>query len=109
MLPRRALVPLSVLAAACGGNSPNVTSSSSSGSGGGVDVGPYVTAPTSCAYDCPADACPEAQKPYECPAMGAWAKIPHTGACGGWDGKYPAATPGQCTASAPAGSALKRT
>ncbi len=63
----------------------------------------------SCAYACPNAACPEQTTPYVCPALGAWASIPHLSACATWDGTYPTPAAGQCTASAPTGAALART
>jgi hypothetical protein len=69
----------------------------------------YLTAPSSCAYDCPNAGCSEQTTPYICPALGAWPAIPHLMACPAWDGTYPAAAQGKCTASAPTGAALART
>ncbi len=69
----------------------------------------YLHAPHSCAYDCPNTACAEQNKPYVCPAAGAWSAIPHEAACPSWDGKYPTPAAGKCTATAPTGAALART
>ncbi len=68
----------------------------------------FAYAPTSCAYLCPNSSCEEATKPYSCPAMGEWPKIAHLPECPAWDGKYPEAVQGKCTASEPTGDAIKR-
>ena len=130
MVPRRAssLLVAAGLAAGCGSNgnthqgaggtqtsssaasSSSSTSSSSSGGGsGGADPTPYLTAPHSCAYDCPNDSCAEQTTPYVCPALAPWASIPHLAACPSWDGTYPKPAAGKCTASAPTGAALVHT
>lgn len=117
-MPKKRALLLStaiLLAPACA--DPITTTSSSSGSGGaaggggtgGVDPTPYLTAPTSCAYDCPGKGCSEAETPYQCPAVGAWASIPHLDACPAWDGTYPTPPLGACAASAPFGAALEAT
>ncbi len=65
---------------------------------------------TSCVLSCAA--CDEATKPWTCPALGAWAKLPHDcsdSACGKWDGTYPKPVQGQCTASAATGEAAAKT
>jgi hypothetical protein len=85
------------------------TTSATGGAGGGVDVDAYLTAPSSCAYQCPASECAEATTGYACPALGAWKAIPHLDACPAWDGTYPVAAPGACSATAPTGAALLRT
>jgi DNA-binding beta-propeller fold protein YncE len=73
-----------------------------------LDPDLFLAAPHSCAYACPNDTCAEAKTPYACPALDAWADVPHLDDCPAWDGKYPAATAGHCNASAPSGDALKR-
>ena len=79
--------------------------------GGTGDTNPsdFLTAPSSCAYDCPNATCAEQTTPYVCPAAAPWATIPHLDACGSWDGTYPTPAAGKCTASAPTGAALART
>ncbi len=69
------------------------------------DTSEFKRPPYSCAYMCPSSGCAEVGTPYSCPAMAPWAGIPHEAACGDWDGGYPAAAPGHCVASAPAGAA----
>jgi hypothetical protein len=98
----------------CGGDSTSAAtgstsaSSSSSGTGGsGVDPYDLAVAPASCAYDCSGAPCAEATAPYECPSGREWNSIPHLAACAPFTGTFPAPTPGQCTASAPTGDALK--
>jgi sugar lactone lactonase YvrE len=113
--------PLSILAGAAGlaacllggcSSAPHETGAgggtTSSGSGG-ADPADYLSAPTSCAYNCPNASCSEQTTPYVCPAAAPWASIPHMAACGTWDGTYPTPTPGKCTATAPTGAALART
>ena len=69
----------------------------------------YLTAPVTCAYQCPNnDKCAENTEPYACPALAAWDSMPHLKACGEWDGTYPDPPAGQCVASAPTGAALRR-
>lgn len=72
------------------------------------DVDSYLFAPESCAYVCPSADCKENTQPYVCPALGAWAAIPHAAECPSWDGSYPAPVAGQCKATEPGGDALKR-
>jgi hypothetical protein len=124
VIPRALLPPLALLLlAGCFGDDP-IASSSATGSGGastssgtsgstggagGQDVDTFLSAPTSCAYDCPNAGCAENTTPYACPAMGGWDAIPHLDACGGWDGAYPVPEPGACSATAPTGAALRRT
>ncbi len=88
-------------------SSAGASSASGSGTGGGPDIDTFLSAPASCAYTCPSDGCAEATTPYACPALGAWASIPHLDACATWDGSYPVPVKGACTASAPTGEALK--
>lgn len=124
MRPRASIlapVALALLAACSSGGETSSTSSTTSsgtggstttgtgGSGGGVDIDEFLSAPKSCAYQCLGAECPESAAPYACPALGKWAEIPHLDACPAWDGAYPAATAGSCTASAPAGAAIRRT
>jgi DNA-binding beta-propeller fold protein YncE len=120
---RNGLTSLAFLAAAllagCGSDGTNTTStggdttsSSSSGTGGsgGGDPDAYLSAPSSCAYECSTLAkCAETSTSYQCPALGAWAAIPHMDACPAWDGKYPAPVTGTCSATAPTGAALAKT
>jgi DNA-binding beta-propeller fold protein YncE len=102
-----ALASILPLLAACGDDSSSAsTGSSSSGTGGGMDIESYLSAPGSCAYDCPNDACAEGTTPYACPALAEWSKIPHADTCPKWDGTYPKPVAGKCTASAPTGDAL---
>ena len=77
--------------------------------GTGVDPSTFVAVTPSCAFDCPAGACAEDKTPFACQNLGAWAQLPHADACAAWDGKYPAATKGQCTSSAPSSEAAKYT
>jgi len=93
------------LAGGAGGSS----SGTAAGGGGGADPSDYLSAPSSCAYDCPNDGCAELTTPYVCPALGAWSSIPHLDTCGTWDGTYPTPAAGKCTASAPTAAALART
>lgn len=109
------MVPLALLCGCDGGETTGTggtggsTTSATGGSGGGLDPELFLEAPKSCAYECPdTEGCPEKTTPYACPAMGAWDAIPHLEACPAWDGTYPDATAGKCTASAPAGAALLR-
>lgn len=118
-----ALIPLVALAA-CGDESPSNPSSSTTtaststgsgglgGGGGGAGGDPeafYYPPPHSCAYECDeTPGCAEQTAPYACPTVHPWAAIPHGDACPAWDGTYPAATAGKCTASAPSGEAAKR-
>jgi hypothetical protein len=108
-----------VLLAACSSGSETPPTTTSTGTGGstttsstggsGVDVDAFLHAPSSCAYHCPNDECPESAAPYACPALGAWDAIPHLDACPAWDGSYPKVVKGSCTATAPTGAALLRT
>jgi DNA-binding beta-propeller fold protein YncE len=110
-----ALVPLLVVLVAQGGcgSDPSPTGGStgtSSGTGGGPpDLDSYLSAPPSCAYDCPNSECAEVTTPYACPAAGAWDQVPHAESCPAWDGSYPAPVAGKCVASAPTEAALLRT
>lgn len=63
--------------------------------------------PFSCAFECGA-ACAEPAQAYSCPALKPWAELPHAAECGGWDGSYPAATPGTCSASEPTSEAARK-
>ncbi len=99
-LPLLAL-PLALLAAGCGDDESAAPTPS-------VNLDPYLTAPTSCAYVCPNETCPEATTPYVCPSLGPWASIPHLETCPAWDGSYPAVKPGSCAATEPAADALLR-
>ncbi len=108
-----ALAPLLValVALAACGSDPATAGSSGTTSGTGAappDLDTYLSAPPSCAYDCPNAACPEVTTPYACPAVGEWSKIPHLDACPAWDGTYPAPVAGKCTVSAPSAAALLR-
>lgn len=108
-------------AAACTGSDPqhpgtssSTTSSSSTtqtgtgGTGGMMpDPDDFAGAPKSCVYDCPQAGCAELQGGYACQNLGAWKAIPHADTCEAWDGTFPAATPGKCTATTPTGEALK--
>jgi hypothetical protein len=89
-----------------------------SGSGGGavsadagddsVDPQDFAAVPSSCAYSCPnVDSCPETTTPYACQNTSDWSSIPHADSCEPWDGGYPPAPQGQCSASAPSGEAAK--
>jgi DNA-binding beta-propeller fold protein YncE len=104
------LAPLILALAACGSDPASSSTTGGTGGSGGSppDIDSFLSAPPSCAYDCPNAACPEVTTPYACPAAGAWSKIPHLDACPAWDGSYPAATPGKCTVSAPSAAALLR-
>lgn len=124
LVPHVAFVLLAWLCAATGcGDSetqtPLTTSSAAGGSGqggaggqGGGDVDPadLLTAPKSCAYECPDIAsCPESKTPYVCPAMAPWNELPHFEACGAWDGTTPEPVARKCSATTPKGAALART
>jgi DNA-binding beta-propeller fold protein YncE len=116
---RRSAVILALLfTAACGDETGQpITSSSthsgtgggtttSTGTGGGPDVDDVMSSiGSSCAFSC--GGCAEPETPYACPTVAAWETLPHADACGGWDGKYPAVTPGQCTATLPSGEAAR--
>lgn len=71
------------------------------------DTSTYYRPPHSCVYECPNSACPEAARPYACPALEPWARIPHEAECGAWDGTYPKVVQGKCTATAPTGEAMR--
>ena len=61
-----------------------------------------------CALNCD-PACAEATKPWVCPALADWNKIPHAPECGTFDGKtFPAPQQGKCVATTPAGDALAK-
>lgn len=61
-----------------------------------------------CALNCD-PACAEATKPWVCPALADWSKIPHAPECGTFDGKtFPAPQQGKCVASDPTGEALAK-
>ncbi|MGH7296018.1 MAG: YncE family protein, partial [Polyangiaceae bacterium] len=104
------LAPFAAPAAGCG--------SKSSGSGGGPPA--PTEAPTdfvaglkddaSCILNCD-PACTEAAAPWVCPALAGWSTLPHDpAACGGFDGTtYPAPQGGQCSATAPGGTAVEKT
>ena len=100
----------------CGSKS-NGASSSEGDSGTTADAGDdspdpatFATPPKSCAYACPNVAsCPESKTPYVCPSLGDWAKIPHEATCQAWDGGFPAAATGKCSASVPTGEAARYT
>ncbi len=64
------------------------------------------TVPTSCSFYC--SDCAEPATPYPCPAMRPWAAVPHADACGCFDGKPPEVVAGDCSASTPAGEALRK-
>lgn len=67
----------------------------------------FASPPSSCSFECPNDKCAENTTPYACQNLLPWADIPHTSTCA-WDGvTVPSPTPGQCSASAPTGEALK--
>ena len=100
--PLPALLVALALVGACG-----TSGSSSAPPPEDVDKDAFITAPVSCAYTCPVADCPETTAPYACPSLPDWTKLPHADACGGWDGKYPAAQRGQCTVSAPTADAAK--
>lgn len=90
-------------------SSSSTTSSTGTGGGGGDVESFYYPPPVSCAYQCPdISACEETSKPFACPSVGDWDKVPHGPACGGWDGKFPAIVQGKCASSAPSGDAVKR-
>lgn len=72
-----------------------------------VEPGEFAKVPKSCAYDCPAGACAEAETGYQCQNLEPWKLVPHAETCEAWDGKYPAVSPGKCTASEPTGDAKK--
>lgn len=63
--------------------------------------------PASCALTCGTQPCEEVSKPYDCPAMGPWAQIPHAEACGCFTGTQPKPTQGKCSATEPTGDALR--
>ena len=61
-----------------------------------------------CALNCD-PACAEATKPWVCPALADWSKIPHAPECGTFDGKtFPAPQQGKCVATDPTGEALAK-
>jgi hypothetical protein len=108
---RRILLPIFAAAlaasplAGCGSDGASSSTGTSGSSSGGVDPVEFAVAPASCAYACDT-ACPEITKPYDCPSLGAWDKIPHESTCGSYTGKFPAVA-GKCTASDPKGDAIK--
>jgi len=73
---------------------------------------------TTCVLNCD-PSCAESAKPWVCPALDDWSKIPHcdpsvdpdcTASCGAFDGKtFPAPQAGTCKATDPAGAALVKT
>jgi hypothetical protein len=71
------------------------------------DPATFAVPPASCSMKCPYDECAEKDHAYECPSTKAWDAIPHAALCPAWDGTYPAAVPGKCTASTPSGDAAK--
>ncbi len=116
-LPLVAVAVVSAAAASvagCGGSGTPGTgggsSSSSSGAGGGLGSADDILSslPQSCALDC-GSACAEPETAFACPTVLPWAQLPHDDACGGWDGTYPAVTPGKCSASVPTGDAIAPT
>lgn len=64
--------------------------------------------PPSCSFACGAE-CDEPATPYACPALGSWSSFPHAAACGCFRGVPPEAVVGACTATEPAGEALRKT
>ena len=61
-----------------------------------------------CALNCD-PACGESAKPWVCPALADWSKIPHAPECGTFDGKtFPAPQQGKCVATDPTGDALAK-
>src|SRR3954469_2157531 len=59
--------------------------------------------PQSCSFEC--GACVEPEERFQCPTIAPWSQVPHDAACGEWDGSYPAAARGQCSATLPTGEA----
>lgn len=110
LLARLALpLACTLLATPLACSSSDETASTNDGTGGSAGDPDAVAfpAPPTCAYKCPPSTCAESTTPYACENLGAWKDIPHRPSCGGWDGTYPTPAPGQCTATAPAGEALK--
>jgi len=71
-----------------------------------ADPSDFAKQSKSCAYSCD-PACAENAAPYACQNTGDWSAIPHDTTCAAWDGTYPTAAQGKCTASAPSGDAAK--
>ena len=115
MTSRRLGILAAVLLLVGCGSKSNGSSAPESDSGTAVDAGDdspdpvaFATQPTSCAYACPDVAsCPESKTPYVCPSLGDWANIPHQAMCEAWDGGFPAAATGKCSASVASGEAAK--
>jgi hypothetical protein len=63
--------------------------------------------PQSCAFEC--DNCAEPETAFDCPTVKPWDTLPHDDACGAWDGGYPKAVSGQCSATKPTGEAARKT
>lgn len=71
-----------------------------------TDPEDYLTAPTSCAFECDPACEPNG---YECPSLAAWSSLPHAAGCGAFNGALPTPVAGKCTASLPKGAAAKKT
>lgn len=99
-----ALLALGAVAlAACSGDDEG------GGSDGPPDIEPgeFARVAKSCAYNCPAGSCAEAETGYHCQNLDPWKKIPHAETCESWSGAYPEVTPGKCSASEPTLDARK--
>ena len=100
------LVPLA-LPVACGKSSSPAASQDASEAA--TDWVGNLKLDSSCILSCD-PSCTEGSAPWVCPALAGWSTLPHGEACGSFDGStYPVPQQGQCTATAPAGSALEKT
>ncbi len=104
VLPCCALSILGLAFAGCGSDD----ASAPVNPGDPEDFMDEVRSTDSCALRCGQE-CAEHTQPWDCPAMRPWSAIPHAKECGGWNGKYPAVQPGQCTATEPSGEAIAMT